>query len=167
MQPRVKIYCSKLLYGYGAVKELSESSHFSLVVVFFGLKHFSFVSPKIPRSVRWDFRLKPCTFPALGRHSETSLRAWWDLLWNLQGAQVEIFCTCFSGEISHSLTLVSHRSHSCLGEMNETLLRSLFQFSFPLGSQVKFGCPTKQQNTFPTRCFYKCNGESANCTPHC
>ena len=38
---------SLLLYGYGAVKELSESSHFSLVV-FFGLKHFSFVSPKIP-----------------------------------------------------------------------------------------------------------------------
>ena len=39
---------SLLLYGYGAVKELNESSHFSLVVVFFGLKHFSFVSPKIP-----------------------------------------------------------------------------------------------------------------------
>ena len=39
---------SLLLYGYGAVKELNESSHFSLVVVFFGLKHFSFVFPKIP-----------------------------------------------------------------------------------------------------------------------
>ena len=38
-----------------------------------------------------------------------------------------------TGEISHSLTLVSHRSHSCLGEVDETLLRSLFQFSFPLG----------------------------------
>ena len=38
---------SMLLYGYGAVKELNESSHFSLVVVFMGLKHFSFV----------DFRL--------------------------------------------------------------------------------------------------------------
>ena len=34
--------------GYGALKELNESSHFSLVVVSFGLKHFSFVSPKIP-----------------------------------------------------------------------------------------------------------------------
>ena len=39
---------SLLLHGYGAVKELNESSHFSLIVVFFGLKHFSFVSPKIP-----------------------------------------------------------------------------------------------------------------------
>ena len=39
---------SLLLYGYGAIKELNESSHFSLVVVFFGLKHFSFVSLKIP-----------------------------------------------------------------------------------------------------------------------
>lgn len=38
---------SLLLYGYGAVKELDESSHFSLVV-FFGLKHFKFVSPKTP-----------------------------------------------------------------------------------------------------------------------
>ena len=72
--------------------------------------------------------LKPCSFPALGRHSETSLRAWWDLLWNLQEAQVEIFLHLFlrrnnweTGEISHSLTLVSHRSQSCLGEMNETL----------------------------------------------
>ena len=39
---------SLLLYGYGAVKELNESSHFSVIVVFFGLKHFSFVSSKIP-----------------------------------------------------------------------------------------------------------------------
>ena len=39
---------SLLLHGYGAIKELNESSHFSLVVVFFGLKHFSLVSPKIP-----------------------------------------------------------------------------------------------------------------------
>ena len=38
-----------------------------------------------------------------------------------------------TGEISHSLTLVSHRSHSCLAEMNETRLRSLLQFLFPLG----------------------------------
>ena len=37
-----------LLYGYGAIKELNESSHFSVIVVFFGLKHSSFVSPKIP-----------------------------------------------------------------------------------------------------------------------
>ena len=37
-------------------------------------------------------------------------------------------------EISHSLTSVSHRSHSCLGEMNGTLLRSLLQLLFPLGS---------------------------------
>ena len=39
---------SLLIYGYGAIKEFNESSHFSLIVVFFGLKHFSFVSPKIP-----------------------------------------------------------------------------------------------------------------------
>ena len=39
---------SLLLYGYGAVKELNESSHFSLIVVSYGLKYFSFVSPKIP-----------------------------------------------------------------------------------------------------------------------
>ena len=28
--------------------ELNESSHFSLIVVLFGLKRFSFISPKIP-----------------------------------------------------------------------------------------------------------------------
>ena len=39
---------SLLIYSYWAVKELNESSHFILVAVFFGLKHFSFVSPKIP-----------------------------------------------------------------------------------------------------------------------
>ena len=37
---------SLLLYGYEAVKELNESSHFSLVA-FFDLKLFSIVSPKI------------------------------------------------------------------------------------------------------------------------
>ena len=43
---------SSLLYGYGVVKELNESSHFSLVEVFFGLKHFSFVLLKFLRSKR-------------------------------------------------------------------------------------------------------------------
>ena len=39
-----------------------------------------------------------------------------------------------TGEISHSLTLVSQRSHSCLGEMNETLwdLFSTFRFLWDL-----------------------------------
>ena len=80
-------------------------------------------------------QLKPCSFPALERYSETSLRVWWDLLWNSQEAQVEIFCTWNNwetGEISHSLALVSQRSHSCLGEMIEIRLRSLLQCSCPL-----------------------------------
>ena len=101
---------SLLLHGYGAVKELNESSHFRLVGVFFGLKHFSFAlslmrSPlKLTGSPSWDFQ-----HLFLRRNN-------WE-----------------TGEISHSLTLVSQRSHSCLGEMNETLLRSLLQCSFPLG----------------------------------
>ena len=39
---------SLLLYGSGIINKLNESSDFILFVVFFSLKHFSFVSPKIP-----------------------------------------------------------------------------------------------------------------------
>ena len=34
--------------------------------------------------------------PAL--NTRRPLTPWWDLLWNSQGAQAEILCTCFSGE---------------------------------------------------------------------